>query len=108
MKKLIIGIVSLILAFLVVAVLVYDEADYTIDSLLVAMDNGDNVSGKTVKCVVTDLAEHPVIGYGLYTDSDELVFTSTLPLNVNVGDEVIITIDDYKNLLGVYTVSIVQ
>lgn len=100
MNKLMVGILML----MVVLVGCSGGADYTTSEFEEALNNGENVEGKTVEVEVREMENNSAFGYNMIA-GDHLNFTSTINPEVEEGDTVTIKVEKVASMLGSFIIT---
>lgn len=79
------------------------EADYNTQELQEALDNGEDVAGKTALVEVTDVVENVAFGYVMEA-GDTLHFINSVKPNHKEGDKVLVEIEKYVKFFDAYTI----
>ncbi len=80
------------------------KADYTTKQFETALNNGDNLDGKTVSVDVEKLVPNSAFGYNIEA-GDHLNFVSATNPNVKKGNKVIVKVKNVKSMLGSYIIT---
>ncbi len=81
---------------------VVDFADAA--SFEAALNNGDDLTGKTVSFVVREIVPDSAFGYNLIT-GEHLNFCASKNPGVKVGDTVTVKVTEIQSVLGSYVIS---
>jgi hypothetical protein len=79
-------------------------ADYTTTEFEVALNNGEDVTGKTVEIEVTKLDPNSKLGYNIQT-GEHLNFVSAEHPGVEEGDIIIVKVERVGNLFGSFLIT---
>ena len=69
-----------------------------------ALNDGTDVTGKTVQFTVTEFVPNSAFGYNMQT-GEHLNFCSSSNPKVKAGDTVIVEVEEVKSVLGSYIIS---
>ncbi|WP_019376939.1 hypothetical protein [Virgibacillus halodenitrificans] len=105
MKKL---TILICLAFLLVMVgcsrKASEDPDYTTEEFESALNEGENLEGKTVSVKVDKLVPDSAFGYNIQA-GEHLNFISSKNPDVKAGDEIIVKVEKVDSALGSYMIS---
>lgn len=105
MKKVKICLVFFIMMFLVVGCGSKEvNPDYTEKEAETALNNGDDLEGKTVKIKVTTLVPDSAFGYNIQT-GEHLNFVSVENPKVKEGDELVVKITKVTSTMGSFIIT---
>ncbi|HAP3800884.1 TPA: hypothetical protein IUT97_001880 [Enterococcus faecalis] len=105
MKKINYFISTLILIIIVTACGTKEaKPDYTTNEAETALNNGEDLTGKTVQFTVDKYVPDGSLGYTIQT-GEHLNFISTENPNVKSGDTVIAKIKKVENLMGSWIIT---
>lgn len=80
------------------------EPDYTTEEFEASLNDGDDLTGKTVSVEVKELVPDSAFGYNIQT-GEHLNFVSSKNPNVEVGDEIIVEVEEIESMLGSYIIT---
>lgn len=80
------------------------NADYTEANAETALNNGDDLEGKTVKIKVLEYVPDGPLGYTIQA-GEHLNFISSENPKVKKGDELVVKIKKVENLMGSFVIS---
>lgn len=69
-----------------------------------ALNNGDDLTGKTVKITVTKLVPDSAFGYNIQT-GEHLNFCSSTNPGVKDGDSLVVKVTEVRSMLGSYIIA---
>lgn len=69
-----------------------------------ALNQGEDLTGKTVKFTVSVIVPQSAFGYNMQT-GEHLNFVSTENPKISVGDEIIVKVTKVSSILGSYIIS---
>lgn len=106
MKKLLAILLSLTLVLSLVACgeKVEVTPDYDVVAFEQALNNGENLTGKTVVVTVNELVPNSAFGYNIQA-GEHLNFCSPDNPNVKVGDTITVKVGEVTSMLGSYVIS---
>lgn len=79
------------------------SADYRVDSLMTALESGEDVTGKTVDVKATSVNDNTLLGYIFYT-KNELVFVNPEDQGIRKGFSGKVKIKEAKKVLGSWVI----
>lgn len=102
------ALLAIIIVVLVFTLNTYGYLDTTPDysdeaSFEAALNNGENLTGKTVLITVRKLVPKSAFGYNIQT-GENLNFCSTSHPKVNEGDTIVVKVTDVESVLGSYVI----
>ena len=80
-----------------------NEADYTTKEAEAALNDGEDIEGKTVKITVDKLVPNSAFGYNIQT-GEHLNFVSESNPKVNDGDSLIVKVTNVKSVAGSFII----
>ncbi|MGG5341178.1 hypothetical protein [Enterococcus sp. AZ192] len=80
------------------------EPDYTEKEAEIALNNGENLEGKTVQVKVATFVPDGALGYTIQAGKHLNYISSDNP-NVKEGDEIVVKIKKVENVLGSFVMS---
>lgn len=80
------------------------EPDYTTEQLETALNNGEDLEGKTVSITVDKLAPNSAFGYNIQT-GEHLNFVSSGNPKVKAGDEIVVKVEKVSSVLGSFIIN---
>ncbi len=83
------------------------NADYTEVEFEQALNNGEDLRGKTVAIEVYDLVPNSMFGYNIQA-GEHLNFVSNNNPGVEPGDKLVVKVLDVKSFLGTYIIKYVK
>lgn len=102
MKRLYLGLL-LFIVLLLLSGCGGEKADYTTSEFETAVNNGEDVSGKTVLVEVNQVVSNIAFGYVIEA-GDSLHFTNSVNPDLEEGDTLLVEVSEYVNFFGEYTV----
>lgn len=103
MKRLILLLVSASL-FLTACGSKEAEPDYTTKEFEEALNNGEDLTGKTVLITVDALEPSSAFGYNIQT-GEHLNFVSPGNPNVKEGDELLVKVEEVASIMGSFIIN---
>ena len=102
------ALLAIIIVVLVFTLNTYGYLDTTPDysdeaSFEAALNNGENLTGKTVRITVRKLVPKSAFGYNIQT-GENLNFCSTSHPKVDEGDMIVVKVTDVESVLGSYVI----
>lgn len=79
-------------------------ADYSTEEFETALQNGEDVTGKTVVVKVTEVEPNSAFGYNIHA-GQHLNFVSAENPGVEAGDEFVVTIDRVASMFGSFIIT---
>lgn len=79
-------------------------ADYSTEEFEAALNNGEDVTGKTVVVKVNKLEPNSAFGYNMQAGK-HLNFVSAENPNVEEGDEVVVTVEKAASMFGSWIIT---
>lgn len=104
MKKLFLILLPIFSALLLLTGCGAVEPDYTTEAFEEALNEGENLEGKTVEITVDNLEPDSAFGYNIQTGK-HLNFVSSSHPDVEKGDELIVEVEEIKNVLESYVIT---
>ncbi|MBF0015322.1 hypothetical protein HAX42_14010 [Enterococcus casseliflavus] len=105
MKNLKILLVTLFIGlFLVACGSTKKKADFTTKEAETALNNGEDINGKTVEITVDEYVPDGALGYTIQT-GEHLNFVSSDNPNVEKGDTIIVKVVKTENVLGSFVMT---
>lgn len=80
------------------------DPDYTTEAFEEALNDGENLEGKTVAISVDELEPDSAFGYNIQT-GEHLNFVSSSNPDVEKGDELVVEVEEVENVLGSYIIT---
>lgn len=80
------------------------EPEYNENEFESALNDGEDLTGAVVSFTVNELIPDSAFGYNMVA-GEHLNFVSSKNPNVDVGDEVIVEVEEIDSLLGSYIIS---
>ena len=80
------------------------EPDYTTDEFEKALNDGEEVQGKTVSVEIAETAPDSPLGFNLQA-GEHLNFVSSDNPELKAGDEFIAEVEEVENMLGSYIIT---
>lgn len=102
MKKLV-GIGIILLVLMVACSNTSADPDFTTEEFEAALNEGENLAGKTVSVKVDKLVPDSAFGYNIQA-GEHLNFVSSKNPDVEVGDEIIVKVVEVDSMLGSYII----
>lgn len=103
MKKIKILLVAF-LAMFFLAACGSSEPDYTTEQAEAALNDGENIEGKTVEITVDEFIPDGTLGYTIWT-GEHLNFISSENPEVKEGDTIVVKVTKVKSALGSYIIN---
>lgn len=105
MKKLrVVFIILFIGLFLAACGSTEKKADFTTKEAETALNNGEDINGKTVEITVDEYVPDGALGYTIQT-GEHLNFVSSDNPNVEKGDTIIVKVVKTENVLGSFVMT---
>lgn len=103
MKRILIVMMAAVLVALVGCSNASAEPDYTTEEFEAALNEGENLDGKTVSVKVDELVPDSAFGYNIQA-GEHLNFISDKNPNVKAGDEIVVKVEEVQSALGSYMI----
>lgn len=79
-------------------------ADYSTEEFETALNNGEDVSGKTVVVKVNQMEPNSKLGYNMQAGQN-LNFVSSVDPKVEPGDEIVVTVDRVATMFDAFIIT---
>jgi hypothetical protein len=104
MKKILLIAVLVVVAYMMTGCSSVMEADYTTEELEVALNNGDEVVGKTVEVVVNKFEPASAFGYNMQA-GEHMNFVSADNPGVKDGETIVVEIEKAASMFGSWIIT---
>lgn len=104
MKKSFLILISFFAAVILLTSCSNVEPDYTTEEFEKALNDGENLEGKTVSITVSELEPDSAFGYNIQT-GEHLNFVSSSHPDVEKDDELVVEVEEVESLLGSYIIT---
>lgn len=80
-----------------------EEPDYTTEEFEAALNEGENLEGKTVSVKVDELVPDSAFGYNIQA-GEHLNFVSSKNPDVEEGDNIVVKVEEVDSMMGSYLI----